>query len=71
MLLTAGIPASRYLESGFLTKLIVATFALATLLLITSTAGITFSLGSQAPPPSAGALGTADTTYLAAGTLGT
>jgi O-antigen ligase len=71
MLLTAGIPASRYLESGFLTKLIVATSALATLLLITSTAGITFSLGSQAAPASAGATGTADTTYLAAGTLGT
>jgi O-antigen ligase len=71
MLLTAGIPASRYLESGFLTKLIAATSVLATLLLITSTAGITFSLGSQAPPASAGPPGAADTTYLAAGALGT
>ena len=50
MLLTAGIPASRYLETGFLTKLIGATALLATLLLITSTAGLTLSLGSQAPP---------------------
>jgi O-antigen ligase len=69
MLLTAGIPASRYLETGFLPKLIGATALLATLLLITSTAGLTLSLGSQAPP-TAGA-DTAETTYLAAGTLGT
>jgi hypothetical protein len=44
MLLTAGIPASRYFKTGFLTKLIGATAVLATVLVITSTAGLTLSL---------------------------
>ncbi len=70
MLLTAGIPASRYFKTGFLTKLIGATAVLATVLVITSTAGVTLSLGSQAPPADAVGAG-ADTTYLAAGALGT
>jgi O-antigen ligase len=71
MLLTAGIPASRYLEKGFLTRLIGVTALLATLLLVTSTAGITVSLGSQAPAAATAGADTAETTYLAAGTLGT
>ena len=70
MLLTAGIPAARYFKTGFLTKLIGATAVLATVLLITSTAGVTLSLGSQAPPADAVGAG-ADATYLAAGALGT
>ncbi len=69
MLLTAGIPAARYFKTGFLTKLIGATAVLATVLLITSTAGLTLSLGSQAPPTAGGDSRRA--TYLAAGTLGT
>ena len=71
MLLTAGIPASRYFKTGFLTKLIGATAVLATVLLITSTAGAHPQPRIAGSARGRGGGGRLDTTYLAAGALGT
>jgi O-antigen ligase len=47
--LTATIPAREYLASRMITRLIGGAAVLATLLMITSTAGLTFDLGAQPP----------------------